>query len=282
MKRIATYLTVLAMMSACNMSSAQSAAPEWCESQWQAISAETYQQEVPDYLKLLENWQKIGAKCSGTGIYEARLAAVYSILNQIEKARETLQPFQGKVFKYSNLIDFVSLHIDEAQLSSAGHIDTENVSDLEQKYLTFVKKYPDFSEGYASLGTWQTYLGKYNDAISSLEKSLATTMFAGGIYRNLTISYAAVGRYDDALKAADKAYELNKKSSSDPDFMFALVKTDAALGDFVASQTALKLIAARVPEIKNTPEFADAANFLINEADKFGDKKKNQKGANSQ
>lgn len=93
-------------------------------------------------------------------------------------------------------------------------------------------------------------------------------MSKAGIYRNLTISYATVGKYDDALKAADSASEMNKESSSDPDFMYAVVKTDAALGDFVAAQTALKVLAANVPEVRNTPEFADAANFLINEADK--------------
>jgi tetratricopeptide (TPR) repeat protein len=268
LKKSAMYLVIFLTISACNTSSAKSATPEWCEEQWAVDSAETYEQASPDYQVLLQKWQQLSDKCSGTVAYEARLAVVYVSLNQIDKAREVLKPILNRPSKYSYLAEFVSLHVDAVEFEKNGQLNDDNMRLLEQKYLGFVKKYPDFIEGYGALGNAQAFLGKHNEAVKSLEKALETTMNKSGLYRNLTISYAAVGRYEDALQSADKAYEQNNKLTSDPFFVYALVKTDAALGDFQSAQSALKVIAAKVPEVKNTPEFADAANFVINEIDK--------------
>lgn len=269
-KKHIVFITVLFIVAAVFLmtSQAKSATPEWCEEQWAIDSAEIYEQASPDYQVLLQKWQQLSDKCGGTVAYEARLAMIYISLNEIDKAREELKPILNKPSKYSYLAEFVSLHADAVKFEKNGQLSDDNMRLLEQKYLGFVKKYPDFIEGYAALGNSQAFLGKHDEAIKSLEKGLQTSMNRMGIYRNLTISYAAVGRYQDALDSADKAYNLNNKLTSDPFFVFALVKTNAALGDFQSAQSALKVIAAKVPEVKNTPEFAEAANFLINEIDK--------------
>jgi tetratricopeptide (TPR) repeat protein len=256
------------MMTACNMSSAKSETPEWCEEQWAVESAETYEQASPDYQVLLQKWQRLSDKCAGTEVYESRLAVVYISLNELDKAREVLKPILSKPSKYSYLAEFVSLHADAVEFEKNGQLNDDNMRLLEQKYLGFVKKYPDYIEGYAALGNSQAFLGKHEEAIKSFEKALQAPMNKSGLYRNLTVSYAAVGRYQDALQSADKAYELNKNVTSDPFFVFALVKTDAALGDFQSAQSALKVIAAKMPEIKSTTEFKEAINFVINEIDK--------------
>ena len=106
------------------ISQAVSATTEWCVSEWDIISAKTFEQKDLDFQRLLENWEKIGEKCSGTGIYEARLASAYLFLGEVNKAREIIKPFERKVFKYSNLIEFVSLHADEAELVTKKRIDT--------------------------------------------------------------------------------------------------------------------------------------------------------------
>lgn len=264
------FITVLFTCAAAFLmtSQAKSATPEWCEEQWAVESANTYEQASPNYQVLLQKWQQLSDKCAGTEVYEARLAVVYISLNELDKAREILKPILNKPSKYSYLAEFVSLHADAVEFEKNGQLNDDSMSILEQKYLGFVKKYPDFIEGYAALGNSQAFLDKHEEAIKSFEKALQTPMNKSGLYRNLTISYSAAGRYQDALTASGKAVELNNSLTSDPYFAYALAKADAALGDYESAQMVLKVIAAKVPEVKSTMEFKDTINFVISEIDK--------------
>jgi hypothetical protein len=72
-----------------------------------------------------------------------------------------------------------------------------------------------------------------------------------------------VGRYQDAYDSAGSAISLRKGNMDDPYFMCALAKADAGLGRFQDAQTALRLIAAKKPEVKQSPEFLSAVSFVI-------------------
>lgn len=270
MKIIITIASMLliALLSITVRANSQSA--ELCEKKWQLESSDTSNNGLPNYENLLEKWKSYHEVCNGTVTYEARLALIYVSLNKVSKARDILNSANSESSpKYGYLLDLTSLHADAVELDMQGQLlDTENLSKLEKKHLDFTKKYPKASEGFALLGNTQSLLGKHNEAIKSLEISLNQLANKWGIHRNLAISYTAVSKYKKAFQSANLAYELNKHLLSDPDFVFALVKTNAALGDYKSAQSGLKVIAARRPEVKNSAEFAEAANFLINEIDK--------------
>lgn len=247
---------------------ALAATAEWCESQWKIDSEPALYLNPPEFSGLLGTWQSHSQECAGTVAYEARMAFVYLLLNQVDNARNVIKPFEGKNSKYSYLIDFASIHSDAVEMENKETIKVDDVRKLESEYLAYVKKYPDFPDAFGMLGSYQMFLGEYDAAISSLEKAKSTDMSASMIYRNLAISYTAIGKYDDAIAAGDKAYELNEKITSDQYFVYAVAKADAGLGDYKSAQTALKLIAAKKPEVKATPEFQDAVEFVINEVNK--------------
>lgn len=240
---------------------AKNSTAEWCEKQWAIESGKTAADGPRDYGRLLRRWQEHGPKCVGTVVYEARLATAYLFHGQADKAKEVLSSLGGRRSEYDYLVAFAGLQVS---YFAAWNGDTANadVPDLEKRFLDFVRKYPQVPDGHAMLGGIQTVLGKCSDAIKSLELGMKSQMDVSGVLRNLTICYVAKERYSDAMRAADEAYRLNKEVTSDQYFIYAIAKADAALGDLKAAETALRLIAAKKPEVRRDPEFKLAVDFV--------------------
>jgi len=84
-----------------------------------------------------------------------------------------------------------------------------------------------------------------------------------GIYRNLTINYAELGRYQQAYDAAGRAIGLRKSVMADPYFVYGVAKGEAGLGMFKEAMTALRVIAAKHPGINQDPDFKATVDFVI-------------------
>ena len=235
---------------------------DWCEQQWVKVSSKFGEGGDADLLPL---WKKYEPQCAGTVSYEARLSIVYVLLGRTDKARELLTPLVNTSSTYKHLVEFSLLQADAADLTLGG-IKVEDVRLLEKKYDIFVKKYPKFLDGYAALGGLQTTLGMHEKAIKSLEIGLRSPMDISGVYRNLTISYSEVGRFKDALLAADKAHELNGEVMSDPYFLLSFARAKAGVNDCEYAVKILKLVSAKFPGIQNSPEFNKTADFINTKA----------------
>lgn len=266
-RRFATLVTLLVTLNLSMTAHGKNVAAERCEQQWRLESAKATEQVPPDYLGLLQRWQKDEKQCAGTIAYEARLALAYVFVKQPDKAREVLKPLIKVRSDYSYLVDFSQLQIDYFTELLYGVSTMENVRKLEGESLAFVKKYPDFPDGYGILGGLQTLLGKHSEAIKSLEVGLHSTMDVSGVYRNLTISYTEVGRYEEAIRASGKAVELNKGLTSDQYFAYALAKADAAVGNLREAEIVLRVIATKKPEARRDPEFKKAVDFVTSKMD---------------
>jgi tetratricopeptide (TPR) repeat protein len=241
---------------------ANSATAEWCEQQWSVESAKAVDRDPPDYPGFLTRWQQYGQQCSGTVAYEARLAFAYLFLKQPNKAREVLKPLGKTSSPYRYLVDFALLHADATDITN-GVIKREDVIALEQKYAAFVRKYPDFADGYAVLGGLQTALEKHAEAIQSLEAGKQSSMDVSSVYRNLTLSYTAMARYSEALETADKAFRLKNSLKLDQYFVYAFAKASAGTGDLKTAENALRVIATKKPEVRNDPDFKNAVDFVM-------------------
>ena len=67
--------------------------------------------------------------------------------------------------------------------------------------------YPRDPRGTANLGTYYSYLGDYDKALSSTEETLKRNGGAGQSYSNLVVAYLHVGRLEDAKAAARQAID---------------------------------------------------------------------------
>lgn len=257
------WLMALALFTVSNVpANAMNEKAEWCEEQWKIVSANNTIPNQEDYSALLAKWKEYGAECTGTVAYEARLSTIYSLSQNPDKAREILRAVNATESDYRHLVDLALLQAETTEVMY-GELSRGDVVSLEKKYLDFVKKYPTFYDGHGMLGSIQTILGKYDRAISSLEFALQSSMELWSVYRNLTICYAEVGDYERAFKAADAAYVRNSQITADPYYMYAYAKASAGIGKIKSAETALKIIAAKVPEVRSHPGFKDAVDFVL-------------------
>lgn len=258
------FALLFSALVSCQLSPAVHAqgTPEWCEQQWRVDSAD-FDIRSKDLSALTARYSRHETACKGTVVYEARLAGAYAMNHQFERAREILRPVDRPGGPWQHLVDFARLQIDFFAVVDAETVTRAQAVELRNKFEAFVRKYPDFRDAYSQLGALQAELGDHSSAVKSLEFASRSPMNMSGAFNLLTISYTAVGRYDDALQAADKAYDMDKAVTSDPRFMYALAKANAAVGQLEAARRTLQVIAAKKPEVRTDPEFREAVLFVV-------------------
>ena len=260
--KLPTIFTVLFSFSFYVNAAPKSNSPEWCEVQWRAESS-SLDIDSAQSSNIVERWEMHRKNCESTTVFESRLAMAYALSGQFEKARKVVQSIDAHQTKYQYLAAFSGVVVDYLSTYSQKTIHEADVLKIKEKLLAYVSKYPDFPDAQGLLGGIQSFLGDHKAAIGSLERAKNTTMDASGVYRNLAISYAEVGRYQEAIGAADTAYGMKKTLTSDQYFMYALAKANAGEGDFKAAENALRVIAAKKPEVRRDPNFKEAVDFVI-------------------
>jgi tetratricopeptide (TPR) repeat protein len=183
----AAFLIGLPMLTA----SASEDVGSWCEQQWIVQSAEFTDRDNPDYNGLLQRWMQNEGKCKGTVLYEARLALIYSQLDQPAKSKEVLLPIEKQNSKFTYLVRLVDILADTKTLMLTHKMDSTHLEQTDQRFRDYVNRYPDKPEGYAYLAAVEMQLRRYDAAVKLLENVVAKsgrTAQTRGLYRNLTIS----------------------------------------------------------------------------------------------
>lgn len=232
-----------------------------CEQKWIEESSHFVKHSPADYDGLLRHWLAQAPVCKGSVVYEARLAMAYSFNQRPDQARQALAGLQKNGSPYAYLIELSELTIESNLVLTQG-ADEASAKQLEQRFLAFVKKHPAVAEGQAMLGGILTGLDKHEEAIKALRVGLKSSGNLSGTYRNLTVSFASLGRFQEALAAADEAFKLDRKLSGDAYFVYAVAKSNAALGQLKEAEMALRLIAAKKPEVRRDPDFKEAVEFV--------------------
>jgi tetratricopeptide (TPR) repeat protein len=247
------------------MNQVQAGSGDLCEARWREKSGQFVNMEQPDYRGLLSYWEQQASDCSGTGAYEARLAAIYVQLNEHEQARAALAAARKHPAQYTNLIELVELTSESFAIAGRGGASTSQLDEFGQRVLAFAKRYPEFPEGLAFAGGVQTTLGHHAIALPLLEKAFVIAdkrMPKTGLYRNAAISYAALGKYSQAFDAAGAAVSEKKALMADPEFMYAVIKTQAELGMFEEAKQSILVLVAKAPAVKADPEFRELVEKL--------------------
>jgi len=266
--RIAVALCVLGL-AAVAPAGARGESAEWCESQWEAATSDPGDGLLPTYEALLARWQQYAGKCAGTVVYEARLAFLHALNDEPEKARAVLKTIPPRASGYAHLVEAASLQTEMAEIFASKGDRRQRLERLEVKYVAFVRRYPDWPQGYVLLGGMQTSLDHHAEAIKTLmaglnhvpkENRLAPNLWS--LYRHLTISYAESGDYRSAIRAGDITYALKPGVTSDVQFMLSAAKAYAGNGDFDSAKKTLAAIALKVPQVKDAPGFLAAQAFV--------------------
>lgn len=266
--RISPRATVLALSMAVlimsiDLPAEASQLEQWCEKQWITESARLLSGPTANSAAMLEKWRSYETRCGSTYAYVGRLALIQILMNDFAGANRTLEraPKADSPFAYSLDAAKIQLKVQQ-RLSDPKPITTQELSQFETSYATLVRKYPNWPTGFALLGGVQTLLGKHADAIRNLEVAKNGDAYdLSGVYRNLTISFAATGAFQSAMEAADKAFALNDRLTSDSAFAYALANTNSALGHLDDAETVLKVIVTKRPEVRNDPDFIRAVEF---------------------
>ncbi|MDF2446009.1 MAG: Tetratricopeptide repeat [Moraxellaceae bacterium] len=255
-----------ALLTLCLLVPAVLAAPaakrpaSWCEEQWRA--------QAPDYLQrndfngLLARWQQLAPECRGTVAWESRLALVHSSLGDFAKARATLEGIDGLNSEYAWLAELMYLLNDSREHVATGRFDTDYAARLAGSWEEYIKAHPGRPEGYRELGSLHMLQGRYAEAVANLEKATAADSQVWLVFRDLTIGYTELGRYQEALLAAAEATAKRSDLTQDAEFILALGRANAGLGRFELAYKALELIAKLRPEVKGDPQYAATEQFI--------------------
>lgn len=212
-----------------------------CEELWKKESAKFAASQ--DWRAFLERWRSFEKPCAGTGAYEARLAIAHAALGETASAARVLERVK-RPGAFEPLVAFGKLQIAYFE-AARRDADGAEVLVLMRRFEAFVRDHPEFREAYVTLGGLQTILGRHAEAIPNLEIAAKGTVNVAGALRNLVICYAAVGRHDDALGAADRAYGLWPGLSSDGEFLHAFANALEAQGERDKAETVRQLIRAK-------------------------------------
>ena len=219
--RAASTLIVMAMSMKPVTSDAGDGGAAWCERQWRIESGKVAQDDPASRQALLARWETYRGRCSGTVVYEARLAIAHALAGQHDRAAEVLQPLNGTATRHRDLLEFAGLQIDFFKVFAPGKTTPEGIRGLEAKFRAFATKHPEFLEGHLMLGGLQTILGMHVEAIAS--------------------------------HAAEQALLRNRALANDQRLVFALARADGALGNFKDAEAELRAIARKGARSYGTP-----------------------------
>jgi len=233
------------MVSSVTYAAAESAAK--CEDHFGQIA-----QSSDETSEKISRWKEYSESCAGTGVYEYQLAKLH-IANRDYSAAE-------KVLSTSD--DFPPPYEQYAALAKGDVVlHQKDYGSAEARYRKVVDDYPDWSNGYSNLGFAQLALGKYQDAVANLEKSISIQPTATA-YRDAALAYYRLNEYERAAAALNNAYSLNNNIVSDRDAMVVGVRSFAELGKFEVAKNLLAMLLQARPGMKEDDEFLKAGLFL--------------------
>ena len=240
------------------------AGAEWCETRFDELQKPFSEAVTPDYKKLLAQWKQLAPTCIGTGVYEGRLVGLYLRLHKTGDAEAILQAIKDPTVLSSPVVKAARLHTSFMKLALHAGTTIDGFRALEPQYLIFLKEEPNWEGSYELVSGYELSIGNADKAIRYGEQAQRMLPDAWVNYRTLAIAYSMLGRHTEAVEAGDRAQSLNKVVSADTEFMFALAKSYAAIGDKETLKAILALVVHYHPDIRKRPDFVETMKFIHN------------------
>jgi tetratricopeptide (TPR) repeat protein len=220
---------------------------EPCDDEWRQML-----QSSADPQEKIRVWTALGMKCAGSGLYETRMALLYIFAGRYGDARTTAQGglALGTPHEKDLLSVLANVDLSEGKLERA-------LLDYE----SLIKKYPDYYDGYSGVGAVKLLQHQLEESIHYLNEAAkrARTM---DTYRNLTLAYYGLERYQEAVTAINEAYALDKGIVKDRESMHAAARAYIYLGKLHAADGFLKMLLQANPEAANDPETRKTIDYV--------------------
>lgn len=209
-----------------------------CDTEWTQVEA------LPHFPDRLARWRTLAPQCAKTGIYEARLAALLTLVGRYEEAREAVRAGLAldSPYKKQLLSTMAGISLNTGQLSEA-----------QREFQALIAAYPDYFDGYCGMGALMLMERKLPEAVRYLSEA-ARRQQAWIVYRHLTIAYFGLHQYRQAVEAFDRAYRLNPNVVADKDAIDAATRSLIVLGNYRAADGAIKLLLGANPTASADPE----------------------------
>lgn len=245
---------------------AQGHSDDSCDDQWRDLSATYTQQSPANYQGMLSSWKSLETECAGSARYRARLALIYYFLDQPKAGKGALARIGEAEGQREPLVQLVGILTDVALLRESGQANEAGLKEIEQRVHAYVESNPTDVAGVSLLADVWSELGRHDAAIALYEQVLRSTgpsPRVAGVMRNLTITYAEAGQFQDAYELAGHAVAANREFLGDLYFVSAVARSQAAIGKIDDAKNTLTLLSLKKPEVKNDPTFREAVAFVI-------------------
>jgi hypothetical protein len=237
---------------------------ERCERAWDQVYAGT---ENPDAVQnnadLLKRWQAFEGECKGTGVYEVRLAALYSAMHQTRLAITVLDGIKNLPPQYEGMVKLLHLRVKVTVLTDERPYPRDKILALRPQFEKFAANYPDWYLAAEQASNYMSIIDDKSAAITYALRSLELRQDQWEPNRTLALAYMELGDYDKAIRAARRAQELHNAVISDPPFMYAVSKSYAAIGNITVAKMTLAMLQHERPMESGTPDWNDAIGFIV-------------------
>lgn len=205
----------------------------------------------------IASWRALEPRCSGTGLYEARLVGLLTSSQQIDEARKVAlaaleRPLDSKRELLSGLAN-IDLQADNYALAL----------DYADR---LVKSYPEWSGGYVARGDIYLWQRKFASAVEAYEASYQREQRVDALAQ-LCIAYWGVSRFDDSARALRAALKADQNVMRYTGAIAAGAESLVKTGEVEIARQLLAMHAKLVPEARKDKYFlrsvkvvADAMN----------------------
>jgi len=242
---------------------AETRSAAWCESRWHELSDQHLTSKPPNYGALLHSWRELEPQCTGTGVYEARLATIHAVQKDFAAAQKVLSPVETVAPEYAALLDAARLQVAfEQQL--AEDPQQARIAEFGPRFAKLIADAPSWYVAHELNATYLLVSGEPARAIEASRRALEAEPTSWWSYRIMTIAYSELGEHRTAAEMGDRTHGMHSTVSADPDFMLALARSYVAIGDRKMSETVLSLLFTYRPEVRQTSQYRETLIFVRN------------------
>jgi tetratricopeptide (TPR) repeat protein len=161
------------------------------------------------------------------------------------KALQSLGDIQGAARKFADCVQLNPLYLEAQVALCYTFIDSKHFHQALETYASVESSGQHNVSMLACAGTAHWQLGEYGGAASRFEEAVKLQPETASLHQWLSLTYARLGKYTEAIAASQTAIELN---SSRPDYWRHLGNLYMRTNQFSAAKDAFEHVLALVPE----------------------------------
>ena len=234
-----------------------------CEAIWDHLYTDSIAGgRTQDNAALLKSWQDHEPTCRGTGAYEFRLAVIQMALGNLKTALELLNRASGWPPQYAKFTALLKLQVQLRVFGAQTPLPIDKVRALKPQFLAAAANVSDAPTAGQQVANYLVLIGDYAEAIPYAERSLKLYDQQWEPNRSLAIAYSHTGNFSGAAFAGRRAQELRNSLIKDPEFMYAVTRGYAGVGNIKVAEMTLAILNQEVPSEHGSKDWSEAIAFI--------------------